>query len=226
MIKLKSLLETDIGAYKIYCDLDGVLSDFEKQFYLISNGITAENYKKLYGAKSFWNLINDSGTNFWSTMPLMTDAMKLWNYIKPFNPTILTAAPLKEQDAADGKPLWVKNHLGDVPVIVTSARKKKEHAAPNHILIDDTVRNIEEWISAGGIGILHKDADSTIKQLESYLPVNESFGATMNTNDLKKHKNKLKKLNAFLKTQGNEMVPYPDLAKTGYGVPWKQLIKK
>ena len=36
---------------------------------------------------------------------------------------------------------------------------------PN-ILIDDYMKNIREWEAAGGIGILHTDASSTINDLK------------------------------------------------------------
>ena len=40
----------------------------------------------------------------------------------------------------------------------------------NDILVDDQERNIKDWESQGGIGILHTDFDSTISKLkEIYL---------------------------------------------------------
>jgi len=53
-----------------------------------------------------------------------------------------------------------------------------------------------------------------------------SGGATMNLQDMDKHNKKLKKLRKIMATQGDEMMPYPDLEKTVVGVPWKQLLKK
>ena len=43
---------------------------------------------------------------------------------------------------------------------------KQKHSGENRILIDDTAKNIEDWESAGGIGILHTDAFSTIAKLK------------------------------------------------------------
>ena len=43
---------------------------------------------------------------------------------------------------------------------------KKDHAGENRILIDDTAKNIADWEAAGGIGILHTDASSTIAKLK------------------------------------------------------------
>ena len=36
----------------------------------------------------------------------------------------------------------------------------------NAILIDDFASNIKRWEAAGGIGILHKNANDTIQQLK------------------------------------------------------------
>ena len=36
---------------------------------------------------------------------------------------------------------------------------------PN-VLIDDHSKNVDEWKKAGGIGILHKDIGTTIRQLQ------------------------------------------------------------
>lgn len=49
-------------------------------------------------------------------------------------------------------------------------------------------------------------------------------GATMNTSDKAAHNKKLNKLKKVMKTQGNDMIEYPDLANTVVGVPWKQLL--
>jgi hypothetical protein len=38
---------------------------------------------------------------------------------------------------------------------------------PCGILIDDNGRNIGQWLRRGGIGILHKNTESTIEVLEA-----------------------------------------------------------
>ena len=43
---------------------------------------------------------------------------------------------------------------------------KKNYANANSILIDDMQKNIDQWRAAGGIGILHTSAASTIEQLK------------------------------------------------------------
>jgi len=38
-------------------------------------------------------------------------------------------------------------------------------------LIDDLPRNIDPWIEAGGIGILHKNTEDTIKKLKKIINI-------------------------------------------------------
>jgi hypothetical protein len=65
-----------------------------------------------------------------------------------------------------GKFDWVQKELPGVPLILRSASRKREFAAPNHILIDDREDNINGWIEDGGEGILHKSAEETLKILK------------------------------------------------------------
>ena len=51
--------------------------------------------------------------------------------------------------------------------ILRQAKNKKEFAASHAILIDDKPENIEDWIGAQGIGILHKNTIETIKHLKN-----------------------------------------------------------
>jgi hypothetical protein len=53
-------------------------------------------------------------------------------------------------------------------MIVDSAQHKKNYAWTNKILVDDYDKNIRAWRGAGGVGILHKNARQTIKELNRY----------------------------------------------------------
>ena len=54
--------------YKIYCDMDGVLTDFEKRFEHFS-GMHPQEYEKEKGTPAFWELIdNKIGVRFWVGM--------------------------------------------------------------------------------------------------------------------------------------------------------------
>ena len=154
--------------YKIYCDMDGVLVDFNKQFRNISDGINPNDYEKMYGKTRFWDLIHAEGVEFWSEMSWMLGGKDLWEFIK--DPTTeLLSAPSVREESRIGKTKWVENNIPDVILNLEYARDKKKFAAPNHILIDDHPKNISDWVEAGGIGILHHGSLETIFKLKNIL---------------------------------------------------------
>jgi len=151
-----------MGDYKIYCDMDGVLVDF--------NG----GYKKLTGVEldgehrndtNFWDPINKAGYDFWVNLGwIKPDGHTLWDFIKSHNPTLLSA-PSRQTESRVAKHDWVERELPGTQLILRSAKHKKDFAEPNSILIDDRKDNIDGWIDAGGIGILHTSAEKTIEIL-------------------------------------------------------------
>ena len=151
--------------YTIYCDMDGVLCDFDKRFMEFSNGIPPSRYESEFGKKAFWKLISGQGVKFWVDIPWMSDGKQLWKYIKPYNPSLLSA-PSMEESSRLGKRLWVDNEIPGTKLILRSAEQKQEFAKPNAILIDDRLSNIEQWRAKGGIGILHTSVNQTIEQLK------------------------------------------------------------
>ena len=112
----------------------------------------------------FWKPISKAGAKWWITLNWMPDGKQLWDYVKKYNPELLSA-PSREEASKMGKRIWVKRELPGAKLILRSADKKQEFASPTSILIDDREKNIEQWEAAGGIGILHTDASSTIKKL-------------------------------------------------------------
>ena len=64
--------------------------------------------------------------------------------------------------------LWVDKNTPGIKLILAAADKKQNYSKPNRILIDDKESNVEQWISKGGEGILHKNTADTIKQLQQY----------------------------------------------------------
>jgi FMN phosphatase YigB (HAD superfamily) len=155
--------------YKIYCDMDGVLADFDKRFKdLNPEKLSAAQYQTKYGIEKFWNFIDEENkVKFWVGIPWMPDGKQLWDYIKDKQPTLLSA-PSRKPASRLGKRLWVKNNIPGTPLILAAADKKQNYSGRNKILIDDRLDNIEQWVSQGGIGILHKNTQDTIQQLKKY----------------------------------------------------------
>ena len=149
------------GDYKIYCDMDGVIVDFDKGYKELTNTNASFDTPK----EEFWEPITKAGAAFWIKLKWMPDGKQLWDYIKPFNPDLLSA-PSCEESSKIGKRIWVKRQLPGVKLILRQADRKQEFATPNSILIDDRADNIQRWKDAGGIGILHTSAADTIQQLK------------------------------------------------------------
>ena len=151
--------------YKIFSDMDGVLTDFEGRFEKYSDGLPPRDYEKKFGKDKFWELVDGEGVAFWGGMPWMSDGERYWDYIKDYD-TELLSSPSRSNTSRLGKRLWVRNNMPGVKLTLAQAYLKKNYAAPNHILIDDRKSNIDEWRAAGGIGILHTSAADTIQQLK------------------------------------------------------------
>lgn len=150
---------------QIYLDMDGVICDWDKQ-YLTYFKTTAEDIKKKYNEAMIWKLIAKAGIRFWTEMEWMPDAKKLWYFVKPYRPIILSS-PARIKAAPKGKQLWVRRELGrDVLLILKQSRDKKELTNEKSILIDDREDNIKDWKRSGGISILHKSVKDTIYQLQ------------------------------------------------------------
>lgn len=157
----------------IYCDMDGVMTDFDQ---ILHKKYPEEMKNK--DANTHIPLTDDDWTSFnkdpyfWHFMPPMNDAFVLWDYIKKYEPHMLTAWAGCEKTANRGKWFWCNRHLEiqDVSRFNCVKRDQKVLFAKTNgianILIDDYKKNIEEWIAAGGIGILHISAEETIRQLK------------------------------------------------------------
>tara|TARA_Y100001963_G_scaffold160105_1_gene267885 strand:+ start:2840 stop:4993 length:2154 start_codon:yes stop_codon:yes gene_type:complete len=152
--------------YTIYSDMDGVLVDFDTRFKEFSDGIEPQAYVDQFGLEKFWELIDEKiGVRFWVGMDWMSDGLTYWDYIKKYNP-ILLSAPSRHKHSQIGKRMFAKKKLPTSKLILAFAHQKKDYADENSILIDDRKKNIDQWRAAGGIGILHTDAASTIEKLK------------------------------------------------------------
>lgn len=172
---------------RIFCDMDGVLTDFDRGFKRLKANKkhrTPKEYEDKHGKHSIWKLIDKRKEFFWKRLPWMPDGRELWDYLERYKPYILSA-PSRSKYYKDGKMQWIKLNLGfSQRKFVTTQEEHEERPeirvilsndkgqfakTKNDILIDDKESNIDDWTKAGGTGIYHNDSTDTIRVLEEIL---------------------------------------------------------
>lgn len=175
---------TDSSPIRIFCDMDGVLTDFVRGFKrmkLNPNHRTPKEYEKKHGKNSIWGIIDKRKEKFWKRLPWTKDGRELWDYLERYDPYILSS-PSKSEYSKEGKLTWIKLNLGinqkkgietleeleaePEKRVIFSNKKDQFVKTANDILIDDKKSNIDKWTAAGGTGILHDDSTDTIRLLE------------------------------------------------------------
>jgi hypothetical protein len=155
----------------IYLDLDGVVADFVKRY----KELYRMEPKEAEKSKKFDSFFDEFiATNQFATLDLMPGALDAIAFLRKLNvPTQILSSTANEKryDAiSKQKMIWLQTHgITFNPIFVPGKRLKQEYAAPDKIIIDDTESVIEQWRSAGGIGILHKDWVTTMAILKMYV---------------------------------------------------------
>lgn len=158
----------------LYCDLDGVLVDFDKGVF----DIIGKYPKDITNVGYLWSIINKH-KNFWIDLNWMPDGEELWNYIfLRFDCEILTGVPDcgqdKKQNIETEKKMWCEKNLKretkkEIKVNVCASKDKNKFCKNNDILIDDRFELKEGWEKMGGIFVYHTSTKNTIKELELIL---------------------------------------------------------
>jgi hypothetical protein len=172
----KYIMMLNLTYYNFYLDLDGVMADFDSVVkskypdYVSKTGMWMPEDK-------FFPLMKENPDCF-KHLPLTQDAMELWEFLKPYDVKILTAYPKMFPYVAEHKKEWVaKNICPKVEVITTMGQYKQVYSNPMSILIDDSGRNIGQWVARGGIGVMHYCATETIAYLKE---LEKNSGASEN----------------------------------------------
>jgi 5'(3')-deoxyribonucleotidase len=152
----------------VYLDMDGVIVNLEKGAFKLHGKQLGDVPKP-----ARWQKISDT-KDFWKDLEWMPGSKKLWNFLKPYEPSIMSAYAKSEPNSAKGKEDWLKKNVEKLPrsrinLVMRSDKQRfakdgRTHA-PN-ILIDDHEKNIREWEAKGGIGIHHTDVNRTIARLK------------------------------------------------------------
>jgi len=158
----------------LYLDMDGVVADFDAYAYNTlglgpSEGIYPNSeWEKLRSNPRLYRDLEK--TPYADELVFQCSVFAKRNN---FNLKFLTAVP-KDNDlpwAFYDKFKWVeKNGFSNIPIMFGPYSKDKHmHCKTGDILIDDRTSNIEEWISAGGYGILHRTSyEHTLEELFNY----------------------------------------------------------
>lgn len=146
--------------FEFFSDLDGVLTNFDKH---------AKDQKKYDDKdKLVWEALD---YDWWRTMPAYDGAKDFYKELRGRGRTRMLTAPILNAGCFRGKADWVKDFRGSrfglLDLVICRAEDKNLLARPNHILVDDRQKNIDQWVAAGGIGILHTgDYADTLKRVD------------------------------------------------------------
>lgn len=152
---------------KVYLDMDGVLVNFRKGIHDAFN--ISYDYSTLSDKWKFWedwpdvtfNMVNAvCTTEFWQNLEWMHDGLELFKAVLMKFPSdeadiYLLTTPMPNLESATGKALWVDQY---VPIfnkrLIITRTSKSLLAGLDTLLIDDKDKNVEEFVEAGGQGIL------------------------------------------------------------------------
>ena len=153
---------------KLYLDMDGVLTNFEQRWAELFGG-PPEVVRNRKNFSKEWPEFVEKGA--FETLDWFPGGQKLLEYVRTLNvPVEILSSSGGHRfhfEVAEQKEFWLKtNGIKYKANIVPGRKFKSEYAKPNVVLIDDTKQIIDSFNDAGGIGILHRDLNLTIEQLE------------------------------------------------------------
>jgi len=174
---------------KVFLDMDEVLTDFNKKVYEVF-GIPykyetlSENYNYFSEIGQTRESVSEKcNVAFWKSIEWMHDGIDiLCAVLNTFparaNEIYLLSVPMPNLKSYEGKLLWVREHF---PILekrtIIMETPKSLFAGPDTLLIDDKDENIEEFVAAGGQGLLvprpwnraHFYADRTLDIVKQFL---------------------------------------------------------
>jgi 5'(3')-deoxyribonucleotidase len=175
--------------FRIFIDLDGVLSDFEKAACKlcdldIEDPGVREHLKsggridKYVSDDDMWAKINEEGSKFWENLELFPWAKDLYNTMKKKSDLVaFLTSPSYEPDCAAGKVKWITKNFDTTDFIITP--EKHFCATPNSILIDDSQAKLDKFAKYGGNTFLwpnslvfednNKNSEKVIEDLVEYI---------------------------------------------------------
>ena len=152
--------------------MDGVLCDFEKRFTSLygKDALGARDRKNF--TTNWPNFIMDGNFESLEWFPGGKELLDFIQNETDWEVEILSSSGGEKfhSEVAAQKVVWLCNN--GIPYkanIVPGRKHKTAYATPETILIDDTEDIIVNFNAAGGLGILHKDANETLAKLRTLL---------------------------------------------------------
>lgn len=161
--------------WQVYCDLDGVLADFDRGV-VERTGVRPGEFRR---RRKMWRSLAPPRTeNFFSTLPWTRGGAQLWKFLEPLSPAILTGSPSGDW-AGPQKKRWCSEQLRlpEDRVLVVDSSDKALFSHPGAVLVDDWLIHRESWEARGGIFIHYTSALESILRLQSALNHLEVKGA-------------------------------------------------
>jgi 5'(3')-deoxyribonucleotidase len=145
--------------------MDGVIVNLMKGADAVVGGsfVTFDKEKR-------WNMINQT-KGFWENLEWMPSSKRLYKFIMRYDTFILSAYSGRDPSSKNGKMKWLNKNTNfkKSRIKLVKRAQKQAYATTNgepNILIDDYIKNINEWEAKGGIGIRHTDVGKTINRLK------------------------------------------------------------
>lgn len=151
--------------------MDGVLTDMDARYIEKFGAYPIDEVsKRKHFYKNWKAFVND---HEFETLEKHPGADKLLQTVELLNRGGVSIEILSSSGGGDSHEIvksqkikWLLKHEIQYKAnIVPGSVRKADYARPWHILVDDTVRVVDRYRSAGGTAILHKDVDKTIKKL-------------------------------------------------------------
>jgi len=171
---------TSISLPSIYLDMDETIVEWLPAANHVLNAAGLPSWKDSYwkqfsdghNDKVRWGAINNV-PDFWETLNFSEDGRAIWEFVKQYKPYILSACGPHALHAKPGKMKWISRNLGYTNlsgIHLVRSHEKKDYATLNGkpcVLIDDYIKNCNEFQENGGISIQTTTANSVISQLKN-----------------------------------------------------------
>lgn len=153
--------------WQVFCDLDGVLADFDRGV----TEITGKKPTEFRRRRKMWRHLAPPRTAaFFADLPWMSDGEQLWEFLAPLRPAILSGSPSGDW-AEPQKRKWCMEqlHLPDERVHIVDPADKSLYSHPGAVLVDDWLEHRAPWEARGGIFIHYTSAKKSIALLSGVL---------------------------------------------------------